>query len=147
MTSYSPFLDGGVQITAWAELHDLTPMLVLVLDKVDGLDNVRVMQRRRDAEFGGELLNILFFRLIFAAFAEFLKQRLSDTNVLKMTQLSTHLNGIKLLLAAVPLMCEPNDACSPFAYCHLLTHAILLGQTNGAVSGCTPGPSVPLSRV
>jgi hypothetical protein len=83
LTSYSPFLDGGVQITAWAELHDLTPMLVLVLDKVNGLDNVRVMQRRRDAELGGELLNILFFRLIFAAFAEFLKQGLSDTNTLK----------------------------------------------------------------
>ena len=45
LKSYSPFLDGGVQITAWAELHDLTPVLVLVLDKVDGLDNVRVMQR------------------------------------------------------------------------------------------------------
>lgn len=83
LTSYSPFLDGRVQITAWAELHDLTPVLVLVLDKVDGLDNVRVMQCRRDAEFGGELLNILFFRLIFAAFAEFLKQRLSDTNALE----------------------------------------------------------------
>ncbi len=52
-------LDGRIQVTAWAELHDLAPVLVLVLDEIDGLDDVHVMQRRRYAELRGEFLDIL----------------------------------------------------------------------------------------
>ena len=33
-------LDRRIQVTAWAELHYFAPMLVLVLDKIDGLDDI-----------------------------------------------------------------------------------------------------------
>jgi hypothetical protein len=39
-----PFLNRRVEIATWTELHDLTPVLIFVLHKIDGLDNVDVMQ-------------------------------------------------------------------------------------------------------
>ena len=39
-----PFLDRGIEITTWTELHDLAPVLIVVLYKIDGLDNVDMVQ-------------------------------------------------------------------------------------------------------
>ena len=43
--SDSPFLDSGVQISSRAKLHNLTPMLILILHQVDDLDNIWVVER------------------------------------------------------------------------------------------------------
>lgn len=64
--------DGSVEITTRTVLHDLAPVLVLILDEVDGLDDVRVVEGRGDAEFSSEFLDILFLCLVLAAFAELL---------------------------------------------------------------------------
>lgn len=42
----SPFLDSSVQVSTRAELHHFTPMLVLILDEIDGLDDIGMVQRR-----------------------------------------------------------------------------------------------------
>jgi hypothetical protein len=68
-----PFLDSRIEITTWAEFHDLAPVLILVLNKIDGLDNVNVMQGRRYTKFGGELLHIFLLRLVLAPLSELLQ--------------------------------------------------------------------------
>jgi len=40
---HTPFLDRGVEVTTGAEFHDLTPVLILILDEIDGLNDVDVM--------------------------------------------------------------------------------------------------------
>ena len=41
---HAALLDDGVEIAAGAVLHDLAPVVAFVLDKIDGLDNVFMMQ-------------------------------------------------------------------------------------------------------
>jgi len=41
---HAPFLNRRIEIATRTKLHDLAPVLIFVLDKVDGLDNVDVMQ-------------------------------------------------------------------------------------------------------
>lgn len=41
---HASLLDGSVQVTARAILHDFAPMLILILHKVDGLNDVHMMQ-------------------------------------------------------------------------------------------------------
>jgi hypothetical protein len=41
---HAPSLDRCVEIATRTELHDLAPVLIFVLDKIDGLDDVDVMQ-------------------------------------------------------------------------------------------------------
>jgi hypothetical protein len=41
---HAPFLNCCIEIATRTKLHDLAPVLVFVLDKVNGLDNVDVMQ-------------------------------------------------------------------------------------------------------
>lgn len=65
-------LDRRVQIAARAVLHHLTPMMTFVLDEIDGFDHVGVVQGGRDAELRGELLNVVFLRLVLASLSEFL---------------------------------------------------------------------------
>jgi hypothetical protein len=48
-------------------------MVVLILDEVDGLDDVGVMERRGDAELRGELLDVFALRLVLATLAELLR--------------------------------------------------------------------------
>jgi hypothetical protein len=43
-------LDRGIEVSTRAELHHLTPMLVFILHEINRLDNVDVVQRRRNAE-------------------------------------------------------------------------------------------------
>ena len=40
---HTAFLDRGVEVTTGAEFHDLTPVLILVLDEIYGLNDVDVM--------------------------------------------------------------------------------------------------------
>lgn len=69
-------LDRSIEITARAELHDFAPMQSLVLNEVHGLDDVDVMERRRDAELRRELLDVFFLSLIFPPFPELLQSQL-----------------------------------------------------------------------
>jgi hypothetical protein len=73
--AHPALLDRGVQVSAGAELHDLAPVLRLVLHEVDGLNDVNVVQRARDAELGGELLHVLLLRLVLATLTELLQNR------------------------------------------------------------------------
>ena len=68
-------LDGRIQVTTGAELHDLAPMLVLILDEVDGLDDIHVVQRGRYAELGREFLDILLLCLVLSPLAELLQHK------------------------------------------------------------------------
>jgi hypothetical protein len=43
-------LDGGVQVSTGAILHDFTPVMLLVLNEIDSLDDVGMVQSRRDAK-------------------------------------------------------------------------------------------------
>lgn len=36
--------DSGVKVTAWTKFHDFAPMEVLILNEVDGLNDVNVMK-------------------------------------------------------------------------------------------------------
>jgi hypothetical protein len=40
---HASFLDRSIEITTRAKFHDLTPVLILILNKIDSLDNVDVM--------------------------------------------------------------------------------------------------------
>jgi len=46
--------------------------MTLVLNEVDGLDNVDVVEGRRDAKFSSQLLDVFFLCFIFTALAELL---------------------------------------------------------------------------
>ena len=67
-------LDGRIQVSAGAELHHFAPMLILVLHEVHRLDDVDVVQRRRDAKLGRELLDVLLLRLVLSPLPELLKE-------------------------------------------------------------------------
>ena len=62
-----------IQVTAWAELHDLAPVLGLVLNEVDSLDDVDVMRRRRYTELCRKLLDVLLLRLVLSPLPELLQ--------------------------------------------------------------------------
>jgi aspartate-semialdehyde dehydrogenase len=83
---YSPFLDCGVQVSSRAKLHYFAPMLILILNEVNSFHDVGVVQRGRDAELCGKLLDVLLFRLILAALAEFLKQKWCQVMTMKSTE-------------------------------------------------------------
>ena len=50
-------------------------MMIVVLYQIDSLDDVGMMQSRRDAEFRCQFLDVILFRLILATFSEFLQDR------------------------------------------------------------------------
>ena len=47
-------------------------MMLLILNQIHGFDDIGMMQGRRDAEFGSELLDILLLGLVLPPFPEFL---------------------------------------------------------------------------
>jgi hypothetical protein len=71
--AHRALLDGRVEVAAGTVLHNLAPVARLVLDEVDRLDDVEVVERRRDAKLGRELLDIVLLGLILAALAELLR--------------------------------------------------------------------------
>lgn len=69
---HAPLLDRRIQIATRTELHDLAPLFVLVLDQVNSFNDVDVVQRRGNAEFGGQFLDVFLFGLIFTSLPKFL---------------------------------------------------------------------------
>jgi len=84
-------------------------MLTLVLDEINGLDDVNMVQCRRNAKFGGEFLDVFLFRFILASFSKLF-------------------DGVQLLLTTIPLMGETDDRGSTLADSYLLTNSILFRQ-------------------
>ena len=74
-SAHTTSANGSVQIPTCAKLHDFAPGMVLVLQKVDRLDNIRVMEGRRNAKLRGKLLDVLLFSLILSAFPKLLEER------------------------------------------------------------------------
>jgi hypothetical protein len=72
---HAAFLDRGVEVAAGTKLHHFAPVLVFILNEVNGLDNVDVVQRRRYAELGGEFLDILLLCFVLSSFAELLREK------------------------------------------------------------------------
>jgi hypothetical protein len=70
--SHTPLLDRGVEVTTRAELHDLAPVLILVLDEIYGLNDVDVMEGGRYAKFGRKFLHVFLFRLVLPSLSELL---------------------------------------------------------------------------
>ena len=54
-----PFLDRSIQVPTRAKLHDFAPRMILILNQVDSLNDVRMVESRRDAEFCGQFLDVL----------------------------------------------------------------------------------------
>jgi hypothetical protein len=65
-------LDGGVEIPTGAVLHHFAPMMLLILDEVDRLDNVGMVQGRRDTKLGRELFDVFLFCFVLSPLSEFL---------------------------------------------------------------------------
>ena len=70
--AHTATLDGSVQVTTGTILHDLAPVLMLVLDQVDSFNDVWMMQCGADAELGSEFLDVLSVGFVLALFAELL---------------------------------------------------------------------------
>jgi hypothetical protein len=68
-------LDGRVKVSAGTEFHHFAPMLGLILNKINSLDNVDVVQCRRDTKFCGKFLDVFFFRFVLPSFPELLQIR------------------------------------------------------------------------
>lgn len=50
-----------VKISSGTEFHDFTPMLLLVLNEINRLDNIDVVQCGRYAKLCSQLLDVFFF--------------------------------------------------------------------------------------
>ena len=74
-SAHTTLANGGVQISTRAKFHDLAPGMILVLHKIDRLDDIRVMEGRRNAKLRGKLLNVLLFGFILSALPELLKDK------------------------------------------------------------------------
>ena len=48
---HASLADSVVQISAGTKLHHDAPSSLIVLHEIDGLDDIRLMQRTRDAKF------------------------------------------------------------------------------------------------
>lgn len=68
-------LDRCVQVAARTVLHHFAPVLMFVLNEVDRLDNVFVVQRRRNTKLGRQLLDVFLLGLVLSALSEFLSVR------------------------------------------------------------------------
>jgi len=120
--------------------------MALVLNEVDGFDNVDVVEGRRYTKFSGQLLDVLLLRFIFATLAELLGADQRRFRIYH-EQMKTHLDGVKLFLGAIPLVGKLDDTCGPFPDRHLLAHSILGGQTANAIPSSTLGLSIACVRV
>ena len=73
--SHASALDGCIEVSTGAVLHDFAPVVSVILDEVDSLDDVHVVKSRRNTELGRELLDVFLFGLVLATFTEFLGER------------------------------------------------------------------------
>ena len=58
---HAALLDGRVKVSSWAEFHHFAPMLAFILNKINGLDDVDMVQSRGDAKFCRQFLDVFFF--------------------------------------------------------------------------------------
>ena len=72
--AHAPLADRRVQVAAGTKLHDRAPRMALVLQEIDRLDDIRVVQRGRDAKLRGKLLHIVLFALVLPALPELLEK-------------------------------------------------------------------------
>jgi len=98
-------------------------VLGIVLHKIDGLDNVRVVQCRGDAELCSELLDVFLLCLILATFPKLL---LMGVSIIQPRGKKAHLDRVQFLLTPIPLVCKPNNTSRALTDRQLLTYAILL---------------------
>ena len=101
--------------------------MTLVLDQVYRLNDVRMVECRRDTEFCGEFLDVFFLSFVFPSFAELLKaksERLFSPGG-TMTRV-TDLDGVDLLLGSIPLVHQTNDGGGPLADCTVVADTVLL---------------------
>ena len=68
-------MNGSVQIPACAKLHDFAPDTVLILQKIDRLDDIGMMEGRRNAKLRRKLLDVLLLGLVLSAFPELLENK------------------------------------------------------------------------
>lgn len=73
--AHTTLLDCSVQVPARAELHHLAPVLILVLNQVNSLDDIDVVKGRRNAKLRSELFHIFLLRFVLASLAELLRRR------------------------------------------------------------------------
>ena len=66
-------LDCGVEIATGTKLHNLAPVQILILHKVDRLNDVDMVECRRYAELCCELLDVLLLCLVLSPFPELLR--------------------------------------------------------------------------
>ena len=83
-SAHTTFPDSSVQIPTCAELHDFAPGMVLVLQKIDRLDDIGVVEGRRNAELRGKLLDVILFALVLPPLAELLEDKKSVGQVRRM---------------------------------------------------------------
>jgi len=126
---HTPFADGSVQISTRTELHDFAPGMVLILQKIDRLDDIRVMEGRRNAILRGKFLDVVLFALVLPALPELLENKGSVGQPRRtgrwVGQMGwQHLNGIDFPLSSVPLVRETNDASSTLSDRKLATDTI-----------------------
>ncbi len=70
--THTTLLDGSIQVTTRTELHDFTPVMIVVLNEVHSFHDINMMQSRRDAKFGSELLHIFLLSFILSSLSKFL---------------------------------------------------------------------------
>ena len=58
---HTTLLDRSIEISTRTKLHNLTPMLVLVLNEIHCLNNVDMVERGGNTKLCGEFLDVLLF--------------------------------------------------------------------------------------
>ena len=103
--------------------HDFTPVVLLILDQVNGLDNVLVVEGGRDTELARQLLDILLLGLVLSALTELLDCKETLGTIVILGQ----------------LVGETDDSCSSLANVAFVAQSILLQKrTVGRLFGFAP---------
>jgi hypothetical protein len=86
-------------------------MMRFVLNQVDRFDNVDVVQCRGDTELRGELLDVVFLRLVLSPFPEFLK---ADISMRRNSELELTLTAYSFSSLRSHLCASRTTAVAPF---------------------------------
>ena len=123
---HTPFLDCGVEVATGTEFHDLTPVLVLILNEIYGLNDVDMMEGGRYTKFGGKFLHVFLFRLVLPSLSEFLPIMIRLLLRIAVNQNINNLDSVKLFFTSIPFMCEAHDRCSTLSDGNAFASAIFL---------------------
>lgn len=113
--------------------------MVLILNQVHSLDDVGVMQRRRDAEFRSKLLDVILFAFVLATLAELLWKRSVSCHTQCGSKLGkkTHFDGIELFCGLVPFVGQTDNRCCTASDSDLFASAVLLEERCGGAALAT----------